>query len=69
MHYGKEITQEALDKMFKQVDIDNSGSIDYSEFIIASMNETEMSGYKFLETAFKMFDKDGSGTISPDEIK
>ena len=69
MHYGKAISDEALDKMFRMVDIDNSGDINYSEFIIASMNEQEVCGYKFLETAFKMFDKDGSGTISPAEIK
>jgi len=45
MHYGKTMSDEEVNKMFKMVDIDNSGDINYSEFIIASMNEQEVTGY------------------------
>ena len=38
-HYGKMISDEEVDKMFKSVDCDNSGYIDYTEFVIAAMNE------------------------------
>ena len=55
--------------MFAKVDIDNSGSIDYSEFIVATMNEKNLLSNNKLQTAFKMFDKDGGGSISIDEIK
>ena len=55
--------------MFKRVDIDQSDEIDYSEFVIATMNEKEVLSSNKLQTAFRMFDKDGGGTISPDEIK
>merc|ERR1712137_1085468 len=55
--------------MFNSVDSDNSGYIDYTEFVVASMNESEMNSEDFLKAAFKMFDKDGSGSISGDEIK
>lgn len=55
--------------MFKSVDTDNSGYIDYSEFVIASMNEKNLLTNEKLQAAFKMFDKDGSGTISSAEIK
>jgi len=51
------------------VDIDGSGFIDYSEFVIASMNEKQLLTNEKLEAAFKMFDKDGSGMISTEEIK
>lgn len=51
------------------VDIDNSGFIDYSEFIMACMNEKKNISEEKLVSAFKIFDKDESGTISPDEIK
>lgn len=38
-HYGRVISDEEIEKMFKSVDSDNSGFIDYSEFVIAAMNE------------------------------
>ena len=55
--------------MFKEIDIDGNGSIDYTEFVMATMNEKNMMSNDKLMSAFKMFDKDGSGTISADEIR
>jgi calcium-dependent protein kinase len=55
--------------MFDSVDIDRSGYIDYSEFVIACMNEKQLLTNEKLQAAFKMFDKDGSGSISASEIK
>jgi len=55
--------------MFKEIDTDGNGTIDYSEFLMATMNETQLLSQEKLKAAFKMFDKDGSGTISKDEIK
>jgi len=68
-HYGKVVSDDEVEKMFKSVDSDNSGFIDYTEFVIAAMNEQEMNSNEFLQAAFKMFDKDGSGVISAEEIK
>jgi calcium-dependent protein kinase len=68
-HYGKVISDDEVEKMFKSVDSDNSGFIDYTEFVVASMNAEELTSNEFLQAAFKMFDKDGSGIISADEIK
>merc|ERR1719272_2422239 len=55
--------------MFNSVDADRSGFIDYTEFVVAAMNGDELNSNEFLQAAFKMFDKDGSGTIAADEIK
>ena len=55
--------------MFKEIDADGSGTIEYSEFLMATMNESALVSQEKLRAAFKMFDKDGSGTISKDEIK
>lgn len=55
--------------MFNAVDTDRSGFIDYSEFVVAAMNERQLTTNDKLQAAFKMFDKDGSGIISADEIK
>lgn len=68
-HYGQAMSDEEVDQMFKQVDIDNSGFIDYGEFVVAAMNEKSLTSNDRLQAAFKMFDKDDSGVISPDEIK
>lgn len=55
--------------MFSSVDIDGSGFIDYSEFIMATMNEKKNISEEKLRASFKTFDKDGNGTISADEVK
>ena len=55
--------------MFAKVDADGSGEIDYSEFVVATMNEKNLLSNNKLQTAFKMFDKDGGGSISTDEIR
>lgn len=68
-HYGRVMSDEEVEKMFKMVDSDNSGFIDYSEFVVAAMNEKSLTTNDKLQAAFKMFDKDGSGVISADEIK
>lgn len=68
-HYGKIMSDEEVENMFNAVDTDKSGFIDYSEFVVAATNEAQLTTNEKLQAAFKMFDKDGSGIISPDEIK
>jgi calcium-dependent protein kinase len=53
----------------KIADADGSGEIDYSEWVVATMDKRKLLSNEKLETAFNLFDKDGSGTISADEIK
>lgn len=67
--FGQSMNQEEIEKMFAAVDIDGSGFIDYSEFVVATMNEKNLFSEKKLKAAFKMFDKDDSGYISKDEVK
>jgi len=40
--FGTNLGIVDIEKMFDSVDIDKSGFIDYSEFIIASMNEKQL---------------------------
>ena len=68
-HYGRVMSDEDVEMMFKAVDSDNSGFIDYSEFVVATMNAKALTTNEKLRAAFNMFDKDGSGVISSDEIK
>lgn len=40
--FGKNMSKEDFEKMFDAVDIDQSGFIDYSEFVVAAMNEKNL---------------------------
>ncbi len=55
--------------MFDKVDIDGSGAIDYTEFVMATMNEKKLITKDRLMMAFQTFDADGSGALDPEEIK
>jgi len=50
-------------------DSDGSGEINYSEWIMTAVDREKLLASDKLEGAFKMFDKDGSMTISYEEIK
>ena len=53
----------------KIADLDGSGEIDYSEWLIATINRKNLISEEKLKSAFQFFDKDGSGSISVDELK
>jgi calcium-dependent protein kinase len=68
-HYGRIMSDKEVEDMFRAVDTDNSGFIDYTEFVVAATNQQSLTTTDKLRAAFAMFDKDGQGTISPDEIR
>jgi len=68
-HFGVPITEEMVDAMFDAVDLDGNNCIDYTEFVMATMNEKDLITNEKLKAAFRLFDKDNSGTISPEEIR
>ena len=53
----------------RNLDVDDSGTIDYEEFLAATISQSQMNKDANLLAAFSYFDKDNSGTISPDEIR
>jgi len=52
-----------------QADVDNSGTIDYGEFIAATLHLNKIEREDHLVAAFAYFDKDGSGYITQDELQ
>lgn len=52
-----------------QADVDNSGTIDYGEFIAATLHLNKVEREDHLFAAFSYFDKDGSGYITQDELQ
>ncbi|KAI9076563.1 hypothetical protein K1719_024704 [Acacia pycnantha] len=67
---GQNPTQEELQYMINQVDTDGNGTIDFGEFLnlmAAIMKEAEAE--EEFQEAFKAFDKDQDGYISPSELR
>jgi calcium-dependent protein kinase len=56
-------------KIFNSIDTDNDNFITYSEFVTASVNRDLLLSKKKLKSAFRIFDKDESGTIDLKELK
>lgn len=52
-----------------QADVDNNGTIDYGEFIAATLHMNKIEREDHLYAAFSYFDKDGSGYITQDELQ
>lgn len=52
-----------------QADVDNSGAIDYGEFVAAMLHLNKIQKEDHLFAAFSYFDKDGSGYITRDELQ
>ncbi|CAN0911555.1 Calcium-dependent protein kinase 14 [Linum grandiflorum] len=52
-----------------QADADGNGTIDYDEFITATMHLNRMDREEHLYTAFQHFDKDNSGFITTEELQ
>ena len=65
----KQLSKEEFDEIYKNIDLNNSGFIDYEEFVVASVNKNIFMRNNILYTAFKFFDKDDSGEITFDEIE
>jgi len=64
-----DMAEEEVDKILARVDANGSGEIDYSEWIVATINKEKLLSIDKLKAAFSLFDKDGSGSISSEEVK
>lgn len=56
-------------ELLPQADVDNSGTIDYGEFIAATLHMNKIEREDHLFAAFSYFDRDGSGFITADELQ
>ncbi|KAK4272656.1 hypothetical protein QN277_021177 [Acacia crassicarpa] len=67
--YGANIDESEIHSLMRAADVDNSGTLDYTEFITATMNLNKAWREDNLVAAFHYFDKDGSGYITQDELQ
>ena len=61
--------EQDVEQIFKNIDMDNNGYIEYEEFVRAAVSKERFINENVLRFAFRYFDKDGSGEITFDEIE
>ncbi|CAB4317350.1 unnamed protein product [Prunus armeniaca] len=66
---GADLKDSEISWLMQAADIDNSGTIDYGEFIAAMLHLNKVQKEDHLYAAFSYFDKDGSGYITRDELQ
>ncbi|GMJ10324.1 calmodulin-domain protein kinase 9 [Hibiscus trionum] len=66
---GSKLTEAEVKQLMEAADVDGNGSIDYIEFITATMHRHRLERDEHLYKAFQHFDKDNSGYITRDELE
>ena len=65
---GMSDAETYADQIFKLVDTDGSGAIQFSEFATATMNKNKLLEKDKLKAAFSLLDVDGNGAVSFNEL-
>lgn len=58
-----------LNELIKKIDDEDEGTINYSEFLAATQDWSNIAQKKELEITFKIYDIGGDGTLSLEELK
>ncbi|ERM96268.1 hypothetical protein AMTRI_Chr09g15000 [Amborella trichopoda] len=66
---GSRLSEAEVKQLMDAADVDRSGSIDYIEFITATMHRHRLEREENLYKAFQYFDTDNSGFITRDELE
>lgn len=66
---GSKLTEAEVQQLMEAADVDGNGTIDYIEFITATMHRHRLERDEHLNKAFQYFDKDHSGFITMDELE
>ncbi|XP_042427169.1 calcium-dependent protein kinase 1-like [Zingiber officinale] len=66
---GIKISESEVRQLMEAADVDGNGSIDYIEFITATMHMNRMEREDHLYKAFEYFDEDRSGYITVEELE
>jgi len=67
--FTEEEINHAVQTVVNNIDVNGSGQIDFTEFVVASVNQQKLLTKHSIGKAFKMFDNDGDGNIDRKELK
>ena len=67
--HGNESAEEEVMKVFQEADVNQSGFIDYSEFLLAMTQKEILLSSENLDKTFAVFDQDNSGKVSVSELR
>lgn len=68
-YHQQQLPQQDVEDLFKRIDQDENGFIDYAEFVTAALDIQVLLGKNKLRGVFNKLDKDKSGAIDVNEIK
>ncbi|KAJ3675620.1 hypothetical protein LUZ60_004662 [Juncus effusus] len=66
---GANLDEPEVQSLMEAADIDNNGTIDYAEFVAATVHWNKVQREDHLYNAFQYFDRDSSGYITLDELQ
>ena len=67
--YPSQVAKNKAEAIFKEIDFNNDGSINFSEFLTVNIQKEKLLNEETLDKAFRMYDLDGNGYITIDELK
>ncbi|CAD8086610.1 unnamed protein product [Paramecium primaurelia] len=63
------LVEDEVERIIDLIDVNRSGMIDFSEFCMAAMNQEKLFSVQRIEQAFKIFDQNGDGFISKQDLE
>jgi calcium-dependent protein kinase len=69
MHSDKQLDDKTVEKLFFGIDVDESGHIDYNEFLAAVVESQGLITMEHLADAFDRLDGDEKGYLCKDDLK
>lgn len=66
---GEDDAKKEVERILDTVDVNQTGNIDFTEFLLATVDHKKICDKEKLSAVFKIMDTDKSGTISRKEIK
>ena len=66
--YDFQIEKCEIDSMFRQIDVSDSGSIEYSEFVLAVVNKNQILTKDNVAHVFSLIDQERTNNVTKHEL-